>query len=74
MYHPKKMALTDGHTFADDEAIFITGVLCFTARLPFEKRGMRKRPLLRRNERLQSCGLQFTWKDHNKTEICDFLF
>ena len=44
----KKMELTDGYTFEDDddEAIFIMEVLCLAMRLPFVKRDVRKKLLL----------------------------
>ena len=44
----KKMELTDGYTFEDDndEAIFIMEVLCLAMQLRFEKRDVRKKQLL----------------------------
>jgi len=44
----KKLELTDGYTFEDDndEAIFITEVLCLAMQLRFEKRDVRKKQLL----------------------------
>ena len=44
----KKMELTDGYTFEDenDEAIFILDVLCLAMQLRFEKRDVRKKQLL----------------------------
>ena len=44
----KKMELTDGYTFEDenDEAIFIMDVLCLAMQLRFEKRDVRKKRLL----------------------------
>jgi len=44
----KKMELTDGYTFEDenDEAIFIMDVLCLAMQLRFEKRDVRKKQLL----------------------------
>lgn len=44
----KKMELTDGYTFEDDndEALFITEVLCLAMQLRFEKRDVRKKHLL----------------------------
>ena len=44
----KKMELTDGYTFEDenDEAIFIMEILCLAMQLRFEKRDVRKKQLL----------------------------
>lgn len=44
----KKMELTDGYTFEDenDEAIFVLDVLCLAMQLRFEKRDVRKKQLL----------------------------
>ena len=44
----KKMELTDGYTFEDenDEAIFIMDALCLAMQLRFEKRDVRKKQLL----------------------------
>ena len=44
----KKMELTDGYTFEDenDEAIFIMDVLCLAMQLRFEKRDVRKKQLI----------------------------
>ena len=44
----KKMELTDGYSFEDDndEAIFIMEVLCLAMQLRFEKRDVRKKQLL----------------------------
>ena len=44
----KKMELTDGYTFEDenDEAIFIMEILCLAMQLRFEKRVVRKKQLL----------------------------
>ena len=44
----KKMELTDGYTFEDenDEAIFIMEILCLAMQLRFEKRDVRKKQLM----------------------------
>ena len=44
----KKLELTDGYTFEDDndEAIFIMEILCLAMQLRFEKRDVRKKQLL----------------------------
>ena len=44
----KKMELTDGYAFEDDndEAVFITEILCLAMQLPFMKRDVREKQLL----------------------------
>jgi tetratricopeptide (TPR) repeat protein len=44
----KKMELTDGYAFEDDndEAVFVTEILCLAMQLPFMKRDVREKQLL----------------------------